>query len=385
VSSGTPGIGGVFIMPKTRLKFSTVFLTGLLIVFFSFGSSAVSQAEELTEAEYIKAMTEALQAIIKRHRPKAPNKLVFRANLFFAHETAIKNMPLDILKAKVLALKEAGVKGVDINMGLYPWLDRDMEAIQKYDALIEFIRAQGLTLALNPAYAYVYHRVDNFKDFEEKAEKAWLMMADRYKPDIFVVAHEPSTQSMRMGFETGPRVWADFVKRMARKVKMASPGSRIGAGVHSGEERYFAEFVKIEELESISFDIYTVKGLVAVNRMIPKAKKAGKAVYIEETWRPPYVGSEAGLDLDYKMARGVGLERFARIDCLWLEMITIYASIWGLEAVTPFWTQAFFWYDRERGDALDQGYNLKVIEAIALKKRTSTYGKFSDLIKEYGK
>ena len=347
--------------------------------------SLAADIKNLTEEEYTQALGQALKNIIKKIKPSAKAKLKFRANLFFAHETAIKNMPLSILKQKVDAFKEAGASGIDINMGLFPWLEMDKDAVAKYDRLIEYIRRCGLTLALNPAYSYVYHKVGDFKDWSGKAETAWTEIARRYKPDIFVVVHEPTTQDMRMGFNNSVGLWAEFAGRMARKIREISPETKLAAGVHAKEYSHFKEFVQINLLDYISFDVYSLAGLKSINRMIPEAKKAGKKVYIEETWRPTYYVQNSGLSLDYVLAKGVGLSRFSKLDVLWLEMITLYASVWEMETVTPFWTQAFFKYVQENGDALDRGYNLKVIKAIAEGERTDSFHQFANLISEYGK
>ena len=68
----------------------------------------------------------------------------------------------------------------------------------------------------------------------------------------------------------------------------------------------------------------------------------------------------------------------------WLETIALYASTWGLEAVTPFWTQTFFKYVKKDGDALDPNYNQQVIEAINKGKRTKTFEAFKTIIQQKG-
>lgn len=372
-------------MNKFRFAFVAVLIILFLAMFFGTDAGVTAGKTTMTEDEYSQALGQALKDIIEKIKPRAKARLVFRANLFFAHETAIKNMPLNILKQKVDAFKEAGVSGVDINMGLFPWLDMDKEAMAKYDSLIDYIRQLGLTLALDPAYSYVYHKVTDFKDWTGKAEIAWTEMARRYRPDIFVVVHEPTTQDMRMGFENSVQDWARFTERIARKIKEISPHIRLAAGVHAKEYGHFKEFVKIDLLDYISFDVYSLAGLKSINRMIPEARKAGKRVYIEETWRPPYFVPGSGLSLDYILAKGIGLSKFKELDFLWLEMITLYASVWKMDSITPFWTQAFFKYVENKGDALDKAYNLRVMKAITQKERTETFHHFAKLIRAYQK
>jgi len=334
---------------------------------------------------YKKLLGDALRQVTSRCRKKAVAKLRFRVNLFFAHEVCIKSTPLEVLIKQVDAFKEAGVDGLDINMGLYPWLDEDKTVIEKYDKLIRHIRKSGLALAINPVYSRSYHKIKDFEDFWRKAEKVYLEIARRYRPDIFVLVHEPTTQNKRMGFVVKPERWAEFVRKMAAKIRQVSPKTKLGAGVHDKEYDYFKHLVRIEALRYISFDIYNLRGLKRINQMIGETIDAGKLVYIEETWRPPCYIPRKGESFDAIMAKGIGLAEFAETDALWLEMIVSFASAWGMEAVTPFWTQPFFKYVERGGDALSKDYNRDVMAAVLRGERTATFHKFRELIKRYGR
>lgn len=335
-------------------------------------------------------MNQALDVIIEKCRKHPQQKLIFSANLFFAHEVCIKNMPLETLKKYVDALKEAGVHRIDINMGLFPWLDNHQETIQKYDALIRHIRHAKLQLAINPQYSTMYHKFRKFDDWKTAALKVYPEIAKRYQPDIFIVVHEPTVMNERMGVNVSPKEWRDFTQQTAIAVKEVSPGTRCGAGIVvalQSEWKYFDEFLTLKELDIITFDIYAIRGLNAANKMIAQAKRRGKNVYIEETWRPTYSVPEKGktVTLDDRSAIGIGNKTFQALDANWLKAMTLYASTWGLEAITPFWTQTFFKYVEENGNALNPEYNKQVIESINKGERTKTFETFKTLVQQYGK
>ena len=349
------------------------------------GEVAGREPGRVAKERYKKLLGKALRDFITRFKPEAKGRLKFRANLFLAHEVCIKTVPLEVLKRQVDALAEAGASGVDINMGLSPWLNGDRKVAEKYDALIKHIRDRGLELAINPAYSVVSCKIADWDDWCARARKVWREIARRYKPDIFVVVHEPTTQNARMKLKASPEQWAAFAKAAAAAVKKVSPGTDCGAGVLHNEYPYFKEFVRIGALRYISFDVYNMRGLKSVNKMIEEAKEAGKAFYIEETWRPPCYAPGPGDTLDRVMAKDVGLAEFAELDRLWLEFVVIYASAWRMDAVTPFWTQTFFKYVKTGGDALGRDYNLAVIEAVLDGRRTETYRRFAELVERYGK
>lgn len=64
--------------------------------------------------------------------------------------------------------------------------------------------------------------------------------------------------------------------------------------------------------------------------------------------------------------------------------MTAYASVLGLEAITPFWTQTFFAYVPEGGHAFLGDYNRRVMEAVRRGDRTETYYAVKRLIERYG-
>ncbi len=340
----------------------------------------------LTDAEYAARLEQALDRLIARLQGQARQRVTFGANLFLAHEVAIGGVPPGTLVKMVDALKAAGVRRVDINMGLSPWRAGDQPAIAKYDALIRHVRAEGLRLAINPAYARRHAEVRTVDDWEAAALPVFREIARRYAPDVFVVLHEPTTQDHRMGGGASPARWAAFARAAARAVKEASPGSRVGAGFLHSERAHFDAILPLPEVEVVTLDVYGLAGLEAYNRMITAARARGKPVYIEETWRPGFHAPRPGeaADLDVALSAGIGNARFASLDRKWLEAMTLYAATWGLEAVTFFWPQPLFAYVDRDASALERDYNLAVIEAIERDERTETYRALEALIRRHG-
>ena len=142
----------------------------------------------------------------------------------------------------------------------------------------------------------------------------YATIADRYKPDTFVVVHEPTTMSSRMRSKATPEEWAAFARESARVVKERSPKTRIGAGGLDTEERYYNAFAELPEIEVMTLDIYNLRNLPTFQRMVQTAKKNGKGVYIEETWRPPYFTRAFGQTLDRIVVQNVGDRSFEDLD-----------------------------------------------------------------------
>ena len=258
----------------------------LLSGLFSFCAVPSLQAQSLTPEAYIRLMNLALNDVDNRIPDNARQRTEFALNLFFAHEAWIKGVPADVLVKAVDAFKEAGVDRVDINPGQYPWTDGDAAVIAKYDAAVGRIRKLGLKLSLNPFYSATYHPVASFAEWQKRALALYADLAARYKPDNFVVLHEPGTMAARMGQDVTVAEWTGFVRALSLKVKEKSPGTRVGAGGLASDQTAIEAFIKMAAVEFITLDIYATADLPVCNAIIQKANAAGKPVYIGETWRP---------------------------------------------------------------------------------------------------
>lgn len=357
----------------------------LMIVAGLFAALYVTWAcagKDLSQNDYKKLMGQALDEVSKRTPDEARRRIEFGMNLFIAHEAWIEGMPRDVLIKAVDAFKDAGVDRVDINPGQFPWLLREQATIAKYDAAIEHIRKRGLKLILNPQYSTVKHKVNSFAEWRKRAVILYAELARRYRPDTFVVLHEPSTMASRMGEKVKVSDWIQFVRKTAKVVKENSPTTRIGAGGLASEREYFDAFVRLPEVEVLTLDIYSIRELKAYNRMIRIAKAAGKPVYIEETWRPPYFQPKPGLTPDAVSLKNIGNREFQELDSRWLRVMTAYAQANRLEAITPVWMFTLFSYVDGSGDLNDPTYNRSVVEAIRRGERTATFRTLQEVVRE---
>lgn len=342
----------------------------------------VCEASRVSQEKYKHLMLNGLaRANAKLRSPNHP--LEFGINLVFAHEAWVGGFPQEALLKAVEAIAELGAQRVDLNMGAYPWLDGDERIIRKYDAIVNLCRRLGLKVHINPQYSPIRHKFRSFNEWENAASSFYPVIAARYQPETFVVLHEPTTLADRLGVPVSPEQSADFVRRMAELVKKASPNTRIGAGALHNEQRYFQLFANLNAVDVLTFDIYSLKGLVNFNDMIGIARKAGKPVYIEETARPPYFAPKPGQSLDDKMMQHIGTATFEPIDAEWARTISAYASTHKMEGITFFWAHVLFTYVAEDGHADNPAYNRAVIRAVLDKKRTRTYGVIGELIRQY--
>lgn len=353
---------------------------GFLALAFTIWSHAGQ--EEFTLGEYKRHLGQGLDEVSKRIPEKARRRIEFGLNLFIAHECWIEGMPQHVLTKAVDAFKEAGVDRVDINPGQYPWLDHNQDAIAKYDATIERIRQHKLKLILNPQYSSVKHKVNSFEEWRRRALIIYGKLARRYKPDGFVVVHEPSSMAARIDHKVRVSDWVGFVRETARVVKENSPKTRIGAGGLASEQEYFDAFVHLPEIQVLTLDIYGINELKVCNRMIRAAQAAGKSVYIEETWRPPYFQPRPGMNLDTASLKNIGNQEFQGLDSQWLRVMTAYAQANRLEAITPVWMFPLFRYVEGSGNLDDPTYNRAVVEAILRGERTRTFRTLQELVCE---
>lgn len=337
-----------------------------------------------SQQQYMQDMDKGLDLVMGKMQGQPRQPLIFSSNLFFAHGAAIPAIPEDVLIKYADALHDAGAGRVDINLAIDPWVKGQKDIVDKYDAVIARIRRHGMQLAINPEFNRGKDRSYDFAAWSADALKAYPEIAARYHPDIFVVIHEPTTMAARMGQKLSPRAWADFAQKAIAAVKQASPRTRCGVGLLPEEWMYTRPFLDLPGLDTLSVDIYSLKGLKALNGMIAAAKKAGKGVYVEETWRTPYVPARQP-NLEAWSSVGIGNAAYEDLDAKWLATIAAYAGVWGMEAVTPFWSTTFFLYVKDgRDGALDAGYNGRVIEAIRKGERTKTFEAFRRMAQEAG-
>jgi Tol biopolymer transport system component len=356
--------------------------SAMVLLVLTYTSAVFAQ----TRDEYISTYNSALDAVIvsTTAAPKQ-RRLHFSANLYFAHEVAIAGTPLSTLLKKVDAFHEAGLDRVDIQMSLFPFLNNNAAVIAKYDAVVTRIRAHGMKLHVNPAVSLVYHPMTDLAQYKTAALQVFPQIAARYKPDTFIILHEPTTQAGRMtgGATYTPDEYKDFVKTVGEAVKAASPKTRCGAGGLWFEAAHIDAFISLAVIEVITVDIYDLNHFPQIDAIISKSRQAGKATYIEETWRPPFADASS-TSLDDYMSMSIGHDVFQPLDAKWMEALSAYAASREIEAITFFWSQTFFKYVpvTEEGNALKPAYNLKVMAAIEAGERTPTFDALKKIINE---
>jgi hypothetical protein len=347
-----------------------------------------------SDEENIRRHLRECDVITQACRSQKLHKIEFRGNLFYANSNLLKYYPGEPMIPWIDGFKEAGFTGVDINMGLFPWYNQDRANIDKIERAVERIRYHGLRLASNPELdpAGQGTRLPDWEAYTQAAVKIWPMLAKRYQPVVLMLTHEPSTLSARMGFPVTLEQWTDFVKRTAAAVKEASPKTAVGVGfipVFQAEMKFAEKWVAMPEFDLISVDVYSFAGLDRVDQVVAAAKAAGKRVFIEETWRGVYWTKEIEKKYPGRMdtwgGASIALEAYQPVDAKWIEMVSVYAAAWGMDAVVPFYTQTFFKYDPINGWVYDGGYNKALQKALFAGERTKTFYAMKKTIQELGK
>lgn len=364
--------------PKTRL----------LLLLLLAGTLAAQ-----TEVQYIANVNAAIASLTATLGP-ANHPVIFGGNLVHANGKVITQANLNRLLAYVDGLKAAGVQRVDINPGLTSINDPNSRAI--YDAVISYIRQQGLQLAINPEFtAGELGPNITFQQFTNAAVQYYPQLVARYQPDNFTIVHEPSTASENMGLTGAVTVqqWHDFIVAVAPLLRTAAPHTRLGAGgfqnaevpvQSAAENSFWQDFVTIPVLDYMTMDIYNLDTFPTYNLWIQLAKAHNKAVYIAEFWAPhdipnplpPGVLSPKGYltePLDQAALLGAANPDFESIDISWIQAMSQFASANGMEALTAFTTQTFFAYGTPGHDHIgDPVYTRAVDAALEAGQLTDT-------------
>jgi hypothetical protein len=160
------------------------------------------------------------------------------------------------------------------------------------------------------------------------------------------------------------------------------------------EEQYFHAFTQMPELDFVTFDFYfpDAKGVAIRDQMVKWAHEAGKPVYIEETWRPHDLPSHMTGNVGGRPRMGEAL--FEPIDIKWMKAVSLYAATHGLEAVTFFYSTAFFAYTPSStpetataayyARGAEARYDQAVDDALMKGERTDTFRAYQALAKEFG-
>jgi uncharacterized protein (TIGR03437 family) len=354
----------------------------LLVVVLGVGMRPL--AAQQTEAQFIASVNSAIQPLLAL----APGKpIIMGGQHEFAHGLAIPNIDLESLLQYADGLKAAGAQRIEFNPGYLSL--RDPAVMTKYDALVQHIRQLGLMLAINVEYIPSQQPVTDFQEFQTEAVEGAAEIAARYKPDNFVIVHEPDTMAARMGIQTTVQDWDGFIRAVAPLVRQSSPHTRLGAGCYYAapagaaqadadqENAYFQDFATIPDLDFLTMDIYNDNTFGQYQQWAQLAQAQGKGVYIEETWIPHYLTGALPADwesvgLDDLSAIGPTSADFAGLYGPWIHAMALFASTNGMESMTPFTTPAFFQYGTMGADRPEQNtYAKMVVSALANGQLTS--------------
>src|SRR5580658_2938156 len=333
-----------------------------------------------TEQQFI-ATTATAIAAFQATLPPPTHKIVFSGNLSEAQGGIIKSRPLTVLLQIVEGIKAAGGQRVDLNPGVESINDPTVTAM--YDAIVAHIRELGMQLAINPTVLNgELGASPTFQDLQTAATTTFPALAARYHPDNFVIVHEPTTMDCRLGGTT-PTVaqWDGFIRAIAPLIKSASPHTRVGAGdfYNPAENPYFVDFVTIPILDFLTMDIYDDDKFQELDLWIELAHNAvdpthpnGKGIYVEETWIPKFLpmgippgGACNPGGTDAYTPVGDCDVAFASIAVSWIQAMTNWASVAGLEAITVYTTEAFFAYGTSGSDKpSESSYVSTVLSAV---------------------
>ena len=369
------------------------FLTTLLLLtplFLAVDPAAAQQSV----TQFIAKTESAITSLVSSLPTTSGSRVVFSGQVVFARATAAAKYPASVLIDYVDGLKAVGAQRVDFNPGITAM--NNPAVVANLKTMVLHIRRLGMQLAINPEFTNGELTVNSFADFQSAAMQTYPLIAKYFQPDNFVIVHEPTTMAARMGISTQPSDWVGFIKAVAPLIKQASPHTRLGAGdcVGCNEDDFFSAFVALPELDFVNFDIYSTDFSKA-EQWIQTAHGAGKGIYIEETWAPHYFsgatpsgaqGAAGGLETYSSL--GSANSVFQQMDADWITAMAKFASAYGLEAFTPYTTEAFFLYVNGNspmdGNAVSPAYLTSTESAIQRGQVTPTAKAYSSAVSTYG-
>jgi uncharacterized protein (TIGR03437 family) len=289
--------------------------------------------------------------------------LVFGGQNMFSYGLGVAHWNPQLEIDYLDGLKAAGVQRVDFNPAVTTI--NDPAALANLDVMVRHARQLGMLLSINPEYIVGEFNVTQFSDFTTMAIETYPALVARYQPDNFVIVHEPSTQTARMGITATPAQWVTFIEAVEPLVKAASPHTRVGAGdcSHCNENDYFSAFVLIPTctssnlasgcLDFMTMDLYSdaTADFLEDEGWAQAAHANNKTVYMEETFAPHDLGQvpPGGVQSNPDGAEAYSLVGtcdtvFEGMDQAWLLGIAQFDLAYGMEGMTTFTTQTFFLY-----------------------------------------
>ena len=305
----------------------------------------------------------------------SPSKMCYSANLVFMSGAYMPrfHFSLDVMEKYVDALKEAGVRRIDLNPSLGAWLKTDPQSMAdraNFNSLINYIHESGLEVAIDAEFMQGDLTVTKFADYEKAVLSVYPQMA-KCNPDILILVHEPSTMAYRMNLKISPSEWRQFVIETSKVVQAASPTTKIGVGFLYYEMPTFLQCLNLP-LDYLTLDIYDPLHFDIYAQMVQLAQQSGKKVYVEETWdclAPVIDPGNLTNEPDYEQAHE-----------LWFQAINMFAKAYKLTAISPFWSFNFFSYLQPGQSVFGYPYITQVQNAINHGIRTPTFEAYQRLI-----
>ena len=191
----------------------------------------------------------------------------------------------------------------------------------------------------------------------------------RQKPEYFTVLNEPSTIQKYLKFQVSEQQWAELVEEGANLVRQLSPDTTTVIHVTGGDLGYLDSFVKVKNLDRISFNIYGIKYLDTVSPYVENVKKSGKRVAVGETWimwkdnwKYPWMEPLYGK---------------------WLNVMAYFAQRNGMESIFPYFTAYFYIFPAV--EANESGLSAMIAQlenALDEGKRRQSFYAYKSIIEE---
>ncbi len=388
-------------MSNTRLQSSLTMLFASVAML----TAAHPLAAQGTATQFI-ANVEANIATLEASITPLSQPLIFGGQDIYAYGSVSSHVTPQVEVDYVDGLKAAGVQRLEFNPAVTTI--NDAASVANLDVVVLRTRQLGMLLAINPEFLVGEFPVSTFSDFTAMAMQTYPKLAARYKPDNFVIVHEPTTQTARMGITATPADWDAFIRAVEPLIKAASPHTMVGAGdcSHCNEDSYFSDFVTIPTCNStnittgcidfMTMDLYSdsAADFTEDENWAAEAKANGKPVYMEETFAPHDLGSvpTGGVQSNPQGAEAYSLIGtanvvFETLDQNWLVAMAEFDKALGMTAMTTFTTQTFFLYvngPTPLDEATNPTYLQEVEAAVQQGQLTSTGTAYAAEVQQMG-
>lgn len=252
---------------------------------------------------------------------------------------------MDVQSADLGMLLSADASCVRVDINYAPWLLNQQNYVNKMDAVIGSIRAQGQCVIIADAASQSYRGSGELTWSQFKV--AWVQrvqtLAARYQPNFYIVVKEPSWYaSMVSDATTNPQFqnatdWLVLTQNLAKAVHAVSPSTRVGVSVAtdallsaSFTVQYLHGAEGLAGLQFVGFDIYTASGFQNTQSFLSTFGTGGKQVWIAEAW-----SGTASVAFDSSRAS---------LDKEWMLVLYYFAQQIHAQLVMPFYTDIFTSY-----------------------------------------